>query len=139
MTGAGAPGAAGILHCLSQDPAMNVIVADANPHATGRYLANDFEEIPMATDPEFIDAMLAVCRAKDIHAVMPLVTRELVPLAVHAQEFELAGARVLVSSAASLEIANNKSRLYEFLEWRGLEVSAFRFMDKILSKLLKLS
>jgi hypothetical protein len=39
MTGAGAPGAAGILQCLFQDPDIHVIAADGNPHAVGRYLA----------------------------------------------------------------------------------------------------
>lgn len=131
MTGAGAPGAAGILHCLKQDPSIRITVADANPHAVGRYLHGDFSVIPAANDPSFIDKVLALCRQKNIHAVLPLVTRELIPLAQHTQAFELAGARVLVSPAASLEIANDKSRLYEFLQWRGIEVPGFRIVENI--------
>jgi carbamoyl-phosphate synthase large subunit len=131
MTGAGAPGAAGILHCLQQDSNIHITMADANPQATGRYLNKDFSVIPAATDPSFIDEMLAVCRAKNTHIVLPLVTRELIPLAQHIEEFELAGAKVLVSPAASLEIANNKSRLYEFLQWRGIAVPAFRIVETV--------
>jgi len=48
--------------------------------------------------------------------VLPLVTRELIPLAMHKKEFETAGIKISVSPLASLEIANNKSRLYEFLQ-----------------------
>ena len=129
MTGAGAPGAAGILQCLFQDPDIHVIPADANPHAVGRYLAPDFRQIPLASDKHFIEEMLAICRENDIHVVMPLVTRELIPLSEHLDEFELAGAKLLVSSRESLEIANNKSRLYEFLTWRGLEVPEYRIAE----------
>ena len=42
MTGAGAPGAAGILKCLSLEPRLQVITADANPESAGHYLSKDF-------------------------------------------------------------------------------------------------
>lgn len=131
MTGGGAPGAAGILDCLRRDASLHVTIADANPHAVGRYLHGDFSMIPKAGDPSFIDSMLALCRQKNIHIVLPLVTRELIPLAKNKQAFELAGARIMVSSAESLEIANDKSRLYEFLQWRGIEVPAFHIVETV--------
>jgi carbamoyl-phosphate synthase large subunit len=131
MTGAGAPGAAGILHCLSQHPSFHVIVADANSTAVGRYLVKDFNVIPKANDPAFIDSILALCREKDIHVVLPLVTRELLPLSKHNKEFELAGAKLIISSTASLEIANDKSKLYQFLQWRGMDLPDFRIVETI--------
>jgi len=131
MTGAGAPGAAGILQCLWQEASIQVTVADASTEAVGRFLATDFEQIPFGDAPGFIDAMLALCRQRNIHVVLPLVTRELIPLASHVEDFAVAGARVLVSPAASLEIANNKSRLYEFLEWRGIVTPAYRVVETL--------
>ena len=131
MTGAGAPGAAGILHCLKQNPLFNITVADANPEATGKYLNTNFETIPFANDSNFVEAILSVCRRKNIHAVLPLVTKELIPLSQRSNEFELAGAKLLLSPASSLEIANNKSRLYEFLQWRGIAVPAFKVIETI--------
>jgi carbamoyl-phosphate synthase large subunit len=131
LTGGGAPGAPGILHCLEQDPSITVTVVDANANAVGRYLNKDFQQIPLATDPQFVDALLSVCRNRDIHAVLPLVTKELIPLATRANEFELAGAKLLVSPVESLVIANNKSQLYEFLQWRGMEVPAYKIVETI--------
>lgn len=136
MTGAGAPGAAGIMKCLWHDPAINIIVADANANAVGRYLNNHpvgmgFEIIPLATDPLFAEIMISICRKENIHAVLPLVTKELIPLSQHTTEFQLAGAKLIVSPTASLEIANNKSRLYEFLQWRGMKVPEFRIIETI--------
>jgi carbamoyl-phosphate synthase large subunit len=131
MTGAGAPGAAGILKCLAQESNFNIIAADANAGAVGRYLNKDFETIPAAGDPSFIDSLLALCREKNIHTVLPLVTKELIPLSLYTKEFELAGARLIISPNSSLEIANNKTKLYQFLEWRGIEVPAFRVAETI--------
>ena len=131
MTGGGAPGAAGILRCLKENKSFHITVADANPGAVGRYLNNDFVTIPFATDPSFTDELLSLCRKKNIHAILPLVTRELIPLSKQVKEFELAGTKLLLSPAASLEIANNKSRLYEFLQWRGMPVPAFKVVETV--------
>lgn len=131
MTGGGAPGAAGILHCLQQENSFHITVADADAEAVGRFLHDDFEKIPLASDPGFAEALLLLCKKRNIQVIMPLVTKELIPLAQHKQNFEKAGIKVLVSSAASLEIANNKSRLYEFLQWRGIAVPAFRIVETV--------
>jgi carbamoyl-phosphate synthase large subunit len=131
MTGGGAPGAAGILQCLQKNSLFHITLADANPEAVGRYLNKDFEVIPFANDPAFKDSVLSICRQKNIQIILPLVTRELMPLSQHSKEFELAGVKLLVSPATSLEIANNKSQLYEFLQWRGIAVPDFRVAETL--------
>lgn len=131
MTGAGAPGAAGILKCLRQEKGVHVVCADADPEASGKYLADDFVCIPKADKADFSDIVLSICREKNIHVLMPLVTKELIPLTLRIKEFELAGTKLLISSTASLEIANNKSRLYEFLQWRGMQIPDFRVVETI--------
>lgn len=129
ITGAGAPGAAGIIKCLRKGKRIHITAADARQNVAGRFLADEFLQIPIATEVHFTDTLLNLCRQKNIHILLPLVTKELIPLASRIKEFELAGTRLLVSSAESLEIANNKSRLYEFLQWRGLDVPDFRVVE----------
>lgn len=131
MTGGGAPGAAGIIRCLKENKSFHITLADANPDAVGRFLCDDFETIPVASDASFITDVLAVCRKKEINIILPLVTKELIPFSKHIKEFEEKGINVLVSPSHSLEIANNKSRLYEFLEWRGIPVPAFRVVESV--------
>jgi carbamoyl-phosphate synthase large subunit len=126
MTGGGAPGAPGILQCLRQEPSFQITVGDANAEATGRWLHPDFVQIPFAHEENFIDTMLAVCRQKNIQVILPLVTKELLPLALHKKEFEAAGIHVILSPAAAIELANNKCRLYEFLQKNGMTVPLFR-------------
>jgi carbamoyl-phosphate synthase large subunit len=131
MTGAGAPGAAGVHKCLVQDTRFKIIAADANPNAVGRWLADDFECIPFADEENFIPAILNLCRAKNIHAVLPLVTKELIPLSLHRNEFDLAGAKLLTMPASVLEIANDKSKLYQFLQSHNIAVPDFRVVHTL--------
>ena len=136
MTGAGAPGAAGILKCLQLDPGIKVITADANPNAVGRWLNGDlmgtgFEKIPFAREKNFVEQLLSICERRNIQVLLPLVTKELLLLAQHKKEFEEQETKVLVSNVDSLEIANNKSRLYQFLEWRGIEVPKYKVVENI--------
>jgi len=136
MTGGGAPGAAGILKCLQFNPAFEITMADANPDAVGRWLhagpaAMGFETIPFAHEKNFVEKLIAICEKRKINVVMPLVTKELIPLSKHKKEFEGKGIKLLVSDVDSLEIANNKSRLYQFLEWRGIGVPAYRVIETV--------
>ena len=129
MTGAGAPGAAGILKCLQFNPNFEIVMADANPDAVGRWLHAEFERIPLAQDKDFIQQLLSICKRRNIQVVLPLVTKELIALAQHKKQFEESGTRVLVSDINSLEIANNKAKLYQFMEWRGIDVPAYRIAE----------
>lgn len=131
MTGAGAPGAPGILKCLQKEKLFQITTADANPNAVGKHLNLDFKTIPFANDPSFAEFVLELCKKKNVQAVLPLVTKELIPLAQHQREFEKNGIKILLSPLASLEIANNKSRLYQFLQWRGMAVPEFRIAETI--------
>ena len=130
MTGAGAPGAAGILRCLKAGTGFDIVLADADPNAVGRWLHPEFELIPFAQDINFINQLLEVCTRRKIRILLPLVTKELVLLARHKKEFEDIGTSVLVSKVDSLEIANNKTRLYQFLEWREIALPKYRIVER---------
>jgi carbamoyl-phosphate synthase large subunit len=122
MTGAGAPGAAGIIKCLQQEKNIQLTVADASENAVGRYLVDDFVQIPKADDTSFIDVVLNICRSKQIQVILPLVTKELFPLSQQKRIFEEAGFKVLVSSKEATDLANNKSACYGFLQQQNIAV-----------------
>jgi carbamoyl-phosphate synthase large subunit len=125
MTGAGAPGAPGIIQCLLQDPSIKLTIADADKNATGRYLNDNFVQIPKASNDNFVKDLLSLCKQRSIQFVLPLVTKELFSLAANKQLFEEVGIKVLVSPEASINIANNKPACYEFLKNRGIAVPDF--------------
>jgi carbamoyl-phosphate synthase large subunit len=131
MTGAGAPGAAGIIKCLQQEPAIKLLVADADSSCVGRHLNPDFVQIPMGSDNNFIEKVVAVCEEKNIQVVMPLVTRELFPLAANRDSLKKKGIHILVSSANAISIANNKAKTYTFLQSKGIPVPQFHSAGSI--------
>jgi len=131
ITGGGAPGASGIIKCLRQEKLFKLFVADANSEVVGKYLGDQFEVIPKATSLDFIDTLLSVCKKNNIQVILPLVTKELIPLATRKKEFELSGIKVLVAAQSSLEIANDKGKLYEFLQWRGIAIPAFQIVETV--------
>jgi carbamoyl-phosphate synthase large subunit len=125
MTGAGAPGAAGIIKCLQQDPNIRLTVADANVSAVGKYLHPDFFKIPKADESDFIHELLLLCRRRKIDLLLPLVTKELYPLALNKHRFKEAGTKVLVSSPEAIQLSNDKAVCYQFLQRKGIRVPEF--------------
>lgn len=128
MTGAGAPGAAGIIRCLKQDNRIRIVLADKNPDAVGRFLNGNFHVIPDAGDPQFIASIRSICLREKIDVLMPLVTRELNSLAAMKDEFRTIGVQVLVSDENALSIANDKGRLYQHLEMQGIDLPKYRLV-----------
>lgn len=131
MTGAGAPGAAGIIKCLQQDVSIQLTVADADANAVGKYLVDDFIQIPQGKDENFTNALLKVCKEKNIQVLLPLVTAELFPLSHNKYHFEEINTRVMVSSEKAINIANDKSNTYQFLQSKNIEVPQFKIAKNI--------
>lgn len=130
VTGGGAPGAPGIISCL-QHPDIELYACDAEEDVAGNYLCQGrFFTVPKGTDPLFARTILDEAQRKGIDVILPLVTRELFPLSRHREEFAANGISVIVSAFEGLEIANDKGRLHQFLDWRGIPTAAFRIIEE---------
>lgn len=131
MTGAGAPGGPGIIKCLQSEPRIELLVGDANPQAAGRYLADQFVKLPMASELRFVEDVLGICRRLGIDLIFPLVTRELFKFASRLNEFRAQGIDVLVSPGDGLAVANDKIALYEHLQEHRIVVPDYRIATDI--------
>ena len=131
MTGAGAPGAAGVIRCLRQDANVKLFVADADEHAIGRHIHPAFFTIPKATELDFINKLLALCRKENIDVLLPLVTKELFSLSQFKNQFAEIGTKVLVSEYESITIANDKAACYQFLHEKGIAVPQFFVVNTV--------
>ncbi|HEY1113086.1 MAG TPA: ATP-grasp domain-containing protein [Chitinophagaceae bacterium] len=129
MTGGGAPGAPGIIKCLLQADWINLLIADADPEATGRFMHPAFVQIPRASEDNFTEEVLRVCRQHHIQVVLPLVTRELFPLSKAKEAFTAEGIKVLVSPAGAIERANNKAACYQYLAQKGVPVPRYHVVN----------
>jgi carbamoyl-phosphate synthase large subunit len=130
-SGAGAPGFAGILHCLKQAPGIRVLAGDINNQAYGRQLADGFFQTPPTDDPEYTKFILETALANQAEFILPITTRELLPLAEEEAKFRLHGIRLIASPLSALRIANNKAYTYEALKSAGLPYPEFKRVDNL--------
>lgn len=131
ITGAGAPGAAGIIECLSKSKQLAIWCCDANADASGKHILKNFFKIPAASDKNFISAVLNKAKLHKIDVILPLVTRELLLFARNKKKFEAAGVKVICSDESALEIANNKALLYQFLRSNSILVPDFVVVNSV--------
>ena len=115
VTGAGAPGGPGIIQSLKSVCAYAVYGADIDSHASGRFLVDEFFQIPRPNENGFIGTLLEICLKKKIDVVVPLVTKELFVLSESTDLFAEHGIKVVVSENRALTIANDKAGLYDQL------------------------
>ena len=122
MTGAGAPGASGIIKSLRSvdERSIRIVGVDMDETAYGFTLADDHYTVPAGTDDDYVPRMRELAERTDADVVLPLTTAELNALASHKETFEETGATVMVSDEPALEPANDKGRLYEFLDEHDL-------------------
>lgn len=125
-SGAGAPGFAGILHCLRADARLRVLAGDADPLAYGRTLADGFFPVSPSSDPFYSDQVLQLAQEQQAGFILPITTRELLPLAEAAERFQSAGIQLILAPAAVLRIANDKGFTYDAMSAAGLTVPQYR-------------
>ena len=126
ITGGGAPGAPGIIKAIQAvDPGVKIISCDMLDHTIGKILADDYFTVPRGDDPSYVETLLKICIEKNIKTILPITTKELIPLSKSKKLFLEKGITVLVSNELNLNIANNKGKLYQHLKDNGIATPNF--------------
>ncbi|WP_096388804.1 ATP-grasp domain-containing protein [Halopenitus persicus] len=120
MTGAGAPGASGIIESLrlTDERSFRIVGVDTNPEAYGFALVDAGHTVPPGESDEYVSRMVDVAAAEDADVILPLTTAEIEPLAAAREAFD---ATIMVSDPDALGVANDKGKLYRFLADEGFE------------------
>ncbi len=115
MTGAGAPGASGIIKSLRMvsERSIRIVGVDMESDAYGFAFTDTGYTVPAGIDDAYISRMREIASEESVDVILPLTTAELEPLTTAQELFD---AEVMVSKPKSLKIANNKGRLYQYLE-----------------------
>jgi carbamoyl-phosphate synthase large subunit len=98
----------------------SVIVTDVNPLSPAVYMADRAFRVPMASDPGYVDEILAISAAAGVGLVIPTIDDELVPLAAAERRFAAADVRVAVSSMDTIAICNDKHATCRTLAAKGI-------------------
>lgn len=127
ITGAGAPGAPGIIKSLRRvhERQIKTIGVDTDVNSSGFAMVDKWHIGEEAHSKEFIPKMLQICKENKVDVVMPLVTNELLTFAENILEFADIGSRVLVSSPEGLRVANNKYLLMKACREHGIPTPEF--------------
>jgi carbamoyl-phosphate synthase large subunit len=120
MTGAGAPGAWGVIRSLraTDERVVHVVGVDMDPAAYGFDLVDEHYRVPAGGEDGYVPRVVEIVTAADVDVVFPLTTDELQPLA---DQREAVPATVMVSPADALAVANDKAQLYGFLAEEGFD------------------
>ena len=118
LTAIGAPGAVNIIQALRSNGERLIwlIGTDINPLPSGKAFVDSFHVIPRGSSEGFVQAISEVCSKEKPDVLIPLATEELLPLARNKDLIESqTGTKVCIGSKESIEIANDKRSLFEFL------------------------
>ncbi len=97
-----------------------VIVTDVNPLSPAVYMADRAFRVSMASEPGYVEEILAISATAGVGLVVPTIDDELAALALAASTFADAGIQVAVSSVDTIAICNDKHATCWTLNARGI-------------------
>ena len=123
VTGVGGGAGQSVLKAL-QNTEYEVVGLDGELLGTGLYVTPLAYKIPYANSPEFIPALLDICRKERIQILFPGLDAELAQLSAHRKDFSAIGTTVIVSDASVIDISDNKLETFNQLTRLGFQVPA---------------
>lgn len=96
-----------------------VVATDLSPLSAAFQAADSSFTVPRCTTPEFIPAMLEICRREAVTLVVPTIDTELPAYAAARGEFEKIGTVVAIPGPQTVAIGGDKIRTQEWLKHEG--------------------
>ncbi len=122
----------GFFKCLKANGERDIRIVgiDMSDDKTAMELLVDkYYQVPAYTSPDYVDTVIDICQRENIDIFFPHISMELPYIAAHIEEFNKNGVKVAMSDLETLNIANSKFKLYEFMKARGLKVPGYFFVD----------
>ncbi|MDA3884355.1 MAG: ATP-grasp domain-containing protein [Candidatus Delongbacteria bacterium] len=91
-----------------------VITTDCSDLAPATYLSNKNYIVPRIDDPNYVNALLDICKKENISAIFSLIDPELSLLAKHKDDFKNIGVTVIVSPYKDCELWLDKYETLKF-------------------------
>lgn len=115
----------GFFQCLKANGERDIRIVGidmSDDNTAMQLLVDKYYQVPAYTDPKYVDIILDICKIENIDIFFPHISMELPYIAERLTDFERLGVKVSMSDINTLEIANNKFRLYEYMKELGLNV-----------------
>ncbi len=127
LTASGSQFAPGIIRCLKNNGERNikVIGGDMCNDPTNKFLVDKFYNIPAVNDPKFVDVVIDVCKKESVDILLPQISAELPCYLKVLSLFKEIGTKVSMTCSETVNIANNKLKLYFYMKERGIPTPDF--------------
>lgn len=101
--------------------AYRIVATDSNPYGytAGSMMADVFYQLPLATNPNYIDSLIAVIRKEDVALVIPIHDEE---VRIITQHRSLISVPVLASSDEAIKLFNDKWESAKYVRQFGVEI-----------------
>ena len=99
--------------------AGKVLVTDVNPLSPAVHVADGAFAVPMSADPDYLDAIEAICGHEDIGLIVPTIDDELPVFSSATARFAALGVFVAVSPSAHDRRVQRQARDLRAAEARG--------------------
>jgi len=116
VTGAGAPGIAGTIYSLRNNPddiEFKIVSTDIVDNSVGKYISDEFYVVPPPENDTYINTMKKIAEQINAKVILPQTTREIIVLSQHKEDFKAIGVNIVVSDYYKLLMANDKFSLLE--------------------------
>lgn len=133
ITAAGNVFMPGTTKCLRNngERKIRLVGADLSEDESILKMCDAAYQVPRGDSPEYVDALLDICKKESIDVLLPIMSVELNALADSRARFEQIGTRVSVSESAALNVANNKRKLLDFMRGQGLPCAEYRVVHSV--------
>ena len=101
----------------------SVFVTDVNELSPGIHVADGAFQVPLATDPAYLDAIESVCLGKRVRLLVPTIDDELPLFGWARQRFERIGTRLAASDGLTAQVCDDKFLTCHYLAAHGLPVA----------------
>jgi carbamoyl-phosphate synthase large subunit len=133
VTAVGSAIAQGIIKSLNDSSLeVEIITTDTQPYAAGLYRGAAGYIVPKASSPEYIGALISICRDERVQAILVGTDYELGVIANHKDRIrDECGALAITSSPEVVRIADDKWLTHQFLEENGFPTIPSVLADQV--------
>lgn len=120
ITGAGAPGIAGTIYSVRENPdkkPFRIISTDISANPVGRFLSDAFYVLPKPESSIYLEALKDIVRKEKVDVIIPQTTREIDLLSKHRNSLNC---KVIVSGGENIARANDKYLIIKECEKTGV-------------------
>ncbi|MBD9101266.1 MAG: ATP-grasp domain-containing protein [Bacteroides caccae] len=121
------PSAPGMFHFLKnvEERNIRIVGVDMQEEPSVYYMVDAFYQVPAASDPDYVDIVLDICKKENVIIYFPNISAEVEAVVNRKAEFDAVGVKLSVSNLDSILISNNKLKTYQMLQDAGIDVPKF--------------